>query len=401
MSVTILQLTPHDPIIARDGRPFGAGQGNRMRGLGWPLPSVVAGSLRTALVKANSDLEFTGDTPQQLLKAIEVAGVFPTADRELYLPAPHDCVWDDKTNKVHRIRPIPLEQDEGADFPPGDLAAVGLTKKQAEDDFKAKAVPAWWPKKRYEEWLASPNIEYTPAWFDSRFLAAAKIETRDHVSLDADRGAAADGQLFATAGLNVAHLPRFFPQERSSEQRPKTFRERFAEVQLTARVTVSDPRFGKLDRLDTWHPLGGERRLVHWQRSDMADLWKCPNEVASALGNESGIRMILATPAVFKHGWRPDWLMEGRSPPGSKVKLKLVGASIGRWRAVSGWSLASPIGPKRIRRMVPAGGVYFFQVEDGNAAELAERWLQSVSDDAQDQRDGFGLAVWGTWKPNK
>ena len=93
MNVTILQLTPRDPIIARDGRPFGAGQGNRMRGLGWPLPSVVAGSFRTALVKAHPDLDFAGDMPQRLM-AIEVAGVFPTVGGELYLPAPIDCVWN-------------------------------------------------------------------------------------------------------------------------------------------------------------------------------------------------------------------------------------------------------------------------------------------------------------------
>ena len=48
MSVTMLRLTARDPIIARDGRSFGAGQGNRMHGLAWPLPSVVAGSFRTA-----------------------------------------------------------------------------------------------------------------------------------------------------------------------------------------------------------------------------------------------------------------------------------------------------------------------------------------------------------------
>ena len=35
-----------DPLVARDGRPFGAGQGNRMRSSGWLYPSVVAGSYR-------------------------------------------------------------------------------------------------------------------------------------------------------------------------------------------------------------------------------------------------------------------------------------------------------------------------------------------------------------------
>jgi CRISPR-associated protein Cmr3 len=40
-------ITPLDPVIARDGRPFNAG--TRMKGLDWPYPSVLAGSLRTLL----------------------------------------------------------------------------------------------------------------------------------------------------------------------------------------------------------------------------------------------------------------------------------------------------------------------------------------------------------------
>src|SRR5947209_14075420 len=109
MSITILQLTPHDPIIARDGRPFGIGQGQRMRGLTWPLPSVVAGSFRTALVKANPSLDFAGDMPQRLM-AVEVAGVFPTVENELYLPAPNDCVWNGDTGEIHAAKPFPIDQ---------------------------------------------------------------------------------------------------------------------------------------------------------------------------------------------------------------------------------------------------------------------------------------------------
>jgi CRISPR-associated protein Cmr3 len=47
--------------------------------------------------------------------------------------------------------------------------------------------------------------------------------------------------------------------------------------------------------------------------------------------------------------------------------------------------------------MVPAGSVYFFQKLEGDPATLATCWLQSVCDDAQEQRDGFGLALWGIW----
>ena len=58
---------------------------------------------------------------------------------------------------------------------------------------------------------------------------------------------------------------------------------------------------------------------------------------------------------------------------------------------------APPRGPKPVKRMVPAGGVYFFEVIHGTASDLAHRWLLSVSDGDQDRRDGFGLAAWGTW----
>ncbi len=402
MSVTILQLTPRDPIIARDGRPFGAGQGNRMRGLGWPLPSVVAGSFRTALVKAHPDLDFGGDMPQRLMD-IEVAGVFPTVGKDLYLPAPNDAVpeptEDGKGIKtVHRVTPQP--SDGGCDFPHDlPLLPVMLSAQQAKTDFKPANVPAWWPLSQFAKWLLGESVT-----FDKTFLNSAIQETRDHVCLDADTGAAAEGQIFATAGLNVTYLPRYSVVE------SKPFHERFAEIALSARVTITEKAFEYVKTLNAWHPLGGERRLVHWQRSDAADLWTCPDAVKSALGVATRIRMVLATPAIFEKGWKPGWLKDGLEGtlPGTGVKLRLVGVTNGRWKAVSGWSLAKinsmgqldpkgRPGPKPIRRMVPAGSVYFFEVKPGEAVALVDQWLNSVSDGEQERRDGFGLAVWGTW----
>jgi CRISPR-associated protein Cmr3 len=153
-----------------------------------------------------------------------------------------------------------------------------------------------------------------------------------------------------------------------------------------------------ISQLNILHPLGGERRLVHW-RATADDPWSCPEAVRGALKQSGQVRMILATPAIFSGGWRPGWLKEGLigRPPGGGPTLRLVGLTIQRWRAVSGWSLAQPRGPKPVKRYVPAGGAYFFEVVEGSAVDLAESWLQPVSDDKQDRRDGFGLALWGTW----
>jgi len=406
MSVTLLQLTANDPIIARDGRPFGVNQGRRMRGLPWPLPSVVAGSFRTALVKASSDTGFSGDVPERL-KKIAVAGVFPVYDEELYLPAPGDALaepTDDKKIKtVHRV--VPSACPGGCDFPDGlPLQPVVLPKNV--EDFKPIEPPAWWPLTKMVEWLtATEKVEYVPDWLTEKFLNQPIQQLRDHVQLDAELGASAEGLLFATSGLHVSHLPRHGAK---ANDRKIPFEERFAQITLSARVDFGDSDWQGTERL-SWHPLGGERRLVHWASAGTQKLWECPGEVKERLANATRIRMVLATPAIFANGWKPGWLKNGLEGEFNGVKLKLKGVSNGRWKAVSGWSLAKTNdkgqldpsgkpGPKAIRRMVPAGSVYFFEVENpGDAAPLAGQWLHSVSDEKQEQLDGFGLAVWGTW----
>jgi len=410
MTPSYLKLTAQDPIVARDGRPFGVGQGNRMKILGWPYPSVVAGSFRTALVKATEDRDFTGDTPQKLME-IPVAGVFPVTDGddgELYLPAPNDCVveqtWQELNGKkendyaAHRAVPAPMKSGEGCDWP--DEISLRPVVIGREGDFKPVTGPAWWPVGRLADWLTGKTVA-----FDRTFLSAAVLQLRDHVKIDADTGAAAESQLFATAGLSLTHLPRF-------GEKDDHLAKKYAGITLSVRVKADGWNVSTLNML---HPLGGERRLVHWQADGNADQWNCPPSVINALTRATGmqrIRMVLTTPAVFKHGWRPNWIDEktltGR--PGwwtDGPSLRLVGMSIARWKAVSGWSMQPQNdpghpgkkikpGPKPVRRLVPAGGVFFFETHD-NPASLVEQWLQPVSDDPQDRNDGFGLAVWGTW----
>lgn len=385
---TMLEVTCRDPIVSRDGRPFGAGQGNRMRSTGWVLPSVVAGSLRSTIGKT-AQREFSVETAQELLQ-VEVGGVFPQTEGTLYLPAPHDCVTH-PTQGPLRAAPHAVEA-AGCDWPNSGLRPVGLTDEQAGEEFKPLEAPAWWPLDRYATWLTTGTIG-----FDARFLRGPDVERRTHVQLDPDAGAAADGKLFTTAALPLNYLARNAARPGAAQA------DRYAAVTLIGRVRGNGWCAEEVAKLDTLHPLGGERRIVHWKAAAAASSWDCPRDVRQALSSASRIRMVLATPAVFGEGWKPAWLDESLvgTPPGAKVTLRLRGVSIERWRAVSGWSLASlpnqRRGPKPVKRIVPAGGVYFFEVIDGSTSELIDRWLEPVSDDEQDRRDGFGLALWGIW----
>jgi hypothetical protein len=48
--------------------------------------------------------------------------------------------------------------------------------------------------------------------------------------------------------------------------------------------------------------------------------------------------------------------------------------------------------------MVPAGSVYFFEVQGSPGVSVEDVWLKSASDGFQ--RDGYGLALWGIWNDN-
>lgn len=420
MSTMHLTITPHDPIIARDGRPFGIGQGIRMRSLDWPYPSVLAGSLRTMLGKMNGG--FSGEDVDNLLKdllGICIAGPLPLKDKQLYLPIPKDILAKEDIKKFEAIplRPADLRDSEVCDFPNSCLLPAMIP--ESYDDFKPEKLPAFWSIKKMTEWLINPNgvnfiicrdlkekgddqdngcngKKKKEFWDnDPDFLEAPERDERVHTGIDAKTGAAAveEGLLFMSAGLDMSTT------------------EKGGSIRLAARIETDNVFKEIIGKLNEIHPLGGERKLVHWSSANEPVGWQCPTEIPSKLEelNTGKIRMVLATPAIFSKGWLPGWLdsetLEG-IPPRLKgdQKLKLISACTDRWRPISGWSVeAKSRGPKAIRRMVPAGSVYFFEAHNKEAASdlVKSCWLESVCDNPQDRKDGFGLAVWGVWERAK
>jgi CRISPR-associated protein Cmr3 len=415
-----LSITPHDPIIARDGRPFGIGQGIRMRSLDWPYPSVLAGSLRTILGKLKGG--FSEDAVTKLLE-INIAGPLPMKGTEMFLPMPKDIIARVENRNLAAIplRPVILGDGEGCDFPISGLLPA-MIPESIDEDFKPKKLPAFWSMKKMIEWLSNPTgfnfvlckdskkeyDETNPCddkkknelWHDDPdFLESPERDERVHTGIDAKTGAAAveTGLLFMSAGLDLSTT------------------ESGGSIHLAAKIETDNAFEEIIDKLKEIHPLGGERRLAQWSRIDESIGWNCPEKISSKLAelNSGKIRMVLATPAIFSNGWLPGWLhlrtqedgkeiLEG-IPPGATddQKLKLVSACVDRWKPISGWSAeAKSRGPKAIRRMVPAGSVYFFEAQNRHeASSLAKsRWLESVCDKTQDCRDGFGLAVWGVWE---
>ena len=378
----MFKITPLDPLISRDSRPFGRDQGRKVRTLDWLTPSVVCGSLRTFVGKQH------GSFDPDNLKAIKFRGPFLECEGSLYFPCPLDFVAD--KNKGYALRPSEGTIQGGTEMPLGLKPA--FLQNPPDDDFKPEGLPKFWSAEAVNDWLKNPDPQ--TSLFDKLRrnksegapcgLPGPEKDERVHVGINPGTGASEDSLLFSTTGLDF----------RRKEEGEKG---RLLQMAIALEAETSDTTYTQyLRHLPPLHPLGGERRLAEWKlESEEVKGWKAPEGLNAA----PRLRMILATPAIFSKGWLPGWIdettLEG-TVPNSDVKVKLISAVVGRWIPISGWNYAGKRGPKPLRRMAPAGSVYFFERLDGSI-DGEKLWLRSVCDDPQDQNDGFGAALWGTW----
>jgi CRISPR-associated protein Cmr3 len=108
-----------------------------------------------------------------------------------------------------------------------------------------------------------------------------------------------------------------------------------------------------------------------------------PQELTASEG--SRLRVVLLTPAIFHNGSAPDKILGAR----------VVASAVGRPEVSSGWDYKRKR-PKSSRRMASARSVYWVDLGDVPKRDWIERaWMQNISDDEQERRDGFGLAVVG------
>lgn len=378
-----LTVKPHDPLIARDSRPFGSG--GRARTMEWPLPGVLAGSIRTLLGK-KADYTFT-DAQVEQLKQVTMIGPFPFAHQQLYLPAPRDLLLHDNNGclELQSLFPQQPHENEGCNLPHSALWPLHV-----DGDFKPLLPPPFWAFKHLAAWLSGqvPEVEKQlkktqdkDNFPDQDFLAPLEQDSRTHVKMDSGRGATEESQLFMTSGL-------VFP-DIGTKTSPA--------IEMLASVQTPETLSPALQALKDFHPVGGERRLAYFSESKTPS-WPSPRASDLGLIGAKKVRLYLASSAFFYKGWIPDWLDENLqgSPPGSEMCLQLRGACVGKWQAVSGWCLQTKQ-PKALRRLVPAGSVYFFEVIEGNPESLASQCFQSVCQ-GQERLDGYGIALWGAWK---
>lgn len=372
------------PLVFRSGKPFGAQSDTQ--DIIFPLPSSAAGLVRTLWAQQQHD--FSGKFDTTKLKQIATHGIFlaqrdDSGSLKIFAPKPADALYlknkDTDTVELIRLSPHALPENGGCDLPHKDLLPVCLPKDEHDKTLKGKpqSGKAFWLLSDWLDWANGKNLSFEDV--DKNGVNLPNIDTRTHVAIDRDTLASQDGQLYQTAAYDFANARQ--PHHQGWKDTRLGF------VLATPQNLQNDTvRFG------------GEGRLSRLENVNLAENPFRQPEISS---QNRTIKLTLLTPAIFAQGWLPKWLdaktLEGELPH-TQIRVKLRAAALERWLPVSGWDLAEKC-PKAMRKAVGAGSVYWLEIlENFDEHYLKSLAYQSISDDEQDKKDGFGIVAVSKWK---
>jgi CRISPR-associated protein Cmr3 len=427
--LNIWVIEPREPLIFRDGRPFSNRPGVVAQSLPFPFPATTTGGVRTqAGLDDRGIFAFTSNEQLETLKKLRVRGpllvqILPQDERkgqgqeeqsealDWFVPAPADALLLKPEEKGASPAPagtlLPKPDEKGASKVKARVkrllpvqigeALTDLAFYCAEKEMKPalqlvgmqtwvsgkpiEKPPRYWRWDVFQKWLLSPEDKEIEAWSDLGIMGPQQ-EQRVHVSMDGEKHQGKEGALFATRAMEFVVRN---DEEELQEAHPLGL------AMIVEKDAQPVPREG-------FAAFGGERRIVHWRKYQSSAL-TCPSALTANIAvNEQGVwpcRMILLTPACFDKGFYPTAIQEEQD--GVKPTLKAI--ALQRPDVISGWDFVRGK-PKRTRRLVPAGTVFFLELKGEQEAIrnwVEHHWLQCVSDERQDRTDGFGLAVIGTW----
>jgi CRISPR-associated protein Cmr3 len=253
-------IEPRDPLIVRDGRPFGPNPGARAATLPFPFPSTIAGAIRH---KAGLHPDGTFNLSQKdHVMTIPICGPLlvelqDDAIANWLLSAPADALLldpePDREGVVLRRWLAPCSFRATTNQPDG-LRLVGPASP--ESNKVSSDVPRFWYRDALQAWLTDPQDD-EPA-LATLGIPKLEVSARMHVSVQPETQTAREGALFQTSGLEF------------------TWRDRNAAKTgcfVTKRLALAAWSGGSFPHFDNGGiaPMGGERRLMHWTHRQEAD----------------------------------------------------------------------------------------------------------------------------------
>lgn len=335
--MAFMKLNALDTLFFRDGKPFSIGEETWANGLFPPPLSVMYGALRTA---------YFSEHIEELKNANEAND--PTSELRINFSAYYGG------GKYFYPCPLDIVQQKDKKGEP-EYSLLGLVERQADccsslhgielpmllqSQEQVEPVSGLIDEISLNEYLQSGSAPLDLLNMD-KYL---KEEPKVGIGRNNRMGSSDEGMLYRV-GMKRMHEMRFAIG--------------YSGLNITGHLM----RFG------------GEGKSV-----SVSELKESPDVqgIKASQNKDDFFKLYLATPAIFKEGWRP--------APETVPGARLIAAVVGKPQYIGGFDMkpkkGRPSRPKPMRRAVPAGSIYYYQ----GIAEVKE---DSISDYGNEQ--GYGI----------
>jgi CRISPR-associated protein Cmr3 len=361
----IIRLNPLDTFFFRDGKPFTMGAETWADGIFPPSPSVIYGALRTLWL--SEQVGGFSKANIKLSEKLKIRGIYLELDGEICLPVPRDFVHEkDKSENTF---------------------ILNIGKNEAVSRQLLPYVPlSDQPDMFLEDFTSDSFLAPDAFGFYLKKDKTKKIKVRKSgLKNESKIGIKRDALTYTTAEGNLYRVD---------------FKRFSTDFKDEKRTTIAI-KFEGLDFPNNkFVKLGGEGKAASYTLDvDSVDTEIAPLNAPDFQANQ--FRLILSTPSVFKQGWLPfgidennlDKPIEIELENTQKIKFKILSASLGRPLSIGGFDLEKQE-PKTMYRAVPAGSVYWFELLEGNMADVVTAFHEkSISEYKADE--GFGITYVG------
>lgn len=362
----IYRITPNDTLFFRSGRPFTMGSETWAEIVFPPYPSTVYGAIRTWLIFERGSLnefkkgKFKDElgTPQEKGR-LKLKGPLLAMDDTLYFSVPEDML-SKKNSTEENLKKLSLIRIPAMFISEYSLEYI-LLNKTYED---LKHPEGYLNINDLIDYLQAKDVSLTFSKKEEFFKFESKIGIKRNKK---------------TLSSEESHLYRL-PMVRLNKN-----------VSLITQIEGVDniPEFGIIQ-------LGGEGKISRIEKI-YSEIFESLQNINFKFENKM-FKLYLATPAIFKKGWIPDWIDESTLEGEYKgIKIKLFSCATERYIRISGWDMATNK-PKRMYKGISSGSVYYFKILNNVGAEDIKNvfHFQNISDIKPEE--GFGLSLIGEVK---
>lgn len=373
-------IEPNDVLMFRDGRPFSGGDDHFARGSCPPPPSTLYGALRSYILSLKwSEFDsFTNQTekvPEDIRKEIGTPHELGTLTLKQFLLARKG------NTGIEPVYPMPkdVSRQKGHDKETMYLLSPQeFTEVNIKTDMPQGLLHMWYPTEDALEqssgFLSSSDMEkYLLDKFPENSIEKKEIIEQKEIFVSEERTGIRKSKSTRSVKEGGLYSVGYFRFQKD------------AGFIADVNGLQSIPGQGILR-------FGGDHRSARYTKTSWHDIPLEP--VKKIVGEKMRFKLVLMSPAIFTKGWLPGTIdshtMSGQI---GGVDVKLVGACLDRPIGIGGFDIARKM-PKVMKKAVPAGSVYLFEVKEGNINELFEKvWLNSISDERA--QEGFGISLIG------